>query len=172
MTLLACWTEGRHQTHGCIALHTPRWSGKLSLLMNISHLSIIDHLFVWLHKFTYCSSHILLQVTEHQFYITQNISGPSLPFIAAALHASRIMAWKMLCVAIDAIQVESDILQVPFAALCAVLRGAIVVLETRNGGEDIVAEKDLKGLWRLMTWFAGRWDIGKEYLIRVEQLTR
>ena len=78
----------------------------------------------------------------------------------------------MLCVAIDAIQVESDILQVPFAALCAVLRGAIVVLETRNGGEDIVAEKDLKGLWRLMTWFAGRWDIGKEYLIRVEQLTR
>lgn len=82
------------------------------------------------------------------------------------------MAWKMLRVAIEIIKSEADIIQVPFAALCAVLRGAIAVLETRRHDEDIISEEDLEGFRKIMTWFARRWSIGKEYLRQLEQLAR
>lgn len=82
------------------------------------------------------------------------------------------MAWKMLRVAIEIIKVETEIIQVPFAALCAVLRGAIAVLETRKDDEDIVSEEDLEGFWKIMMWFAKRWSIGEEYRRIVEQLAQ
>lgn len=81
------------------------------------------------------------------------------------------MVWNMLRVAIEIIKTEIDIIRIPFAALCAVLRGAIVVLETRKqNGEDVVTDEDVAGLRRILNLFAGRWGIGGEYLIRVEHL--
>jgi hypothetical protein len=121
-------------------------------------------------KLTAYSSHILLQFTEHRMHAVQSILVLDPSFITAALQASRVMAWKMLRVATQVIKTESEVRNVPFAALCAVLRGAIVVLETRKDDENVVTEEDLDGLWRVLKWFARRWRIGEKYLARVEQL--
>jgi hypothetical protein len=83
------------------------------------------------------------------------------------------MVWNMLRVAIRMIRTEIDVLRIPFAALCAVLRGVIVVLETRkHDEEDVVTQEDVDGLRRILNLFAGRWGIGGEYSASVEQLLR
>lgn len=81
------------------------------------------------------------------------------------------MAWQMLRVATQVIETERDIAQTPFAALCAVLRGAIVVLETR-GEEDqvVITSDDLEGMSRIRNWFAKRWRIGEVYMTKLAEL--
>ncbi|KAH7384345.1 hypothetical protein DE146DRAFT_223438 [Phaeosphaeria sp. MPI-PUGE-AT-0046c] len=118
-------------------------------------------------------SHILLQYIEHQVHThTGRDEGfPDISFVAAGLQLSRVMVWNMLRVAIRMVRTESDVIRIPFAALCAVLRGAIVVLETRRTDqEDVVTEEDVTGLKRVLNWFTGRWGIGGAYLVRIEQL--
>jgi hypothetical protein len=81
------------------------------------------------------------------------------------------MAWQMLRVAVQVIRTERDIAQNPFAALCAVLRGAIVVLETRAGDDHVVMTKDdLEGMKRIGSWFKRRWRIGEVYMTKLEEL--
>jgi hypothetical protein len=167
--------EGQRQTRGSTVLHTLCWSGKLRELSTLVLVPAMHYQesigCCCAGILTHHSSHILLQLTEHQLYALQSILVPDLSFITAALHASRVMACKMLRVAMQVVKTEREILHVPFAALCAVLRGSIVVLETRReDDEDVMTEGDLDGLVRITKWLAGRWSIGKEYLRRMEQL--
>lgn len=81
------------------------------------------------------------------------------------------MAWQMLRVATQVIKTERDIAQTPFAALCAVLRGAIVTLKTRTEDDQVVITKhDLEDMNRVMHWFAERWRIGEVYMTRLQDL--
>lgn len=99
-----------------------------------------------------------------------NEAGTDLSYVKARLHASRVMAWNMLYVALKFIK-EDDIPSIPFAALCAVLRGAIAVLETRAlDDEEVVDLHGLTGLLRLTKWFGRRWVIGEEYLRNMHEL--
>lgn len=88
-----------------------------------------------------------------------------------ALKYSRRMAWDMVRVAIQKIQLEAEIPYLPFAGLCAVLRAGLAVLETREFvDEDIINEVELRAFRNVLNWFAGRWNIGRQYLSRLEEL--
>jgi hypothetical protein len=81
------------------------------------------------------------------------------------------MAWQMLRVALQIIKTDRDIAQTPFAAVCAVLRGAIAVLETRTDDDRIAMTRDdLEGMGKIMRLFAKRWRIGETYMTRLEEL--
>jgi hypothetical protein len=88
-----------------------------------------------------------------------------------ALKYSRRMAWDMVRVAIQKMQFESEIPYLPFAGLCAVLRAGLAVLETRDFvDEEIIEEVELHEFKKILEWFGGRWDTGREYLQRFEAL--
>jgi hypothetical protein len=81
------------------------------------------------------------------------------------------MAWDMIPVAIKKIQSEAEIPHLPFAGLCCVFRAGLAVIETREFvNEDVAGENEVQGFRKLLVWFAGRWNIGGEYLRRLDEL--
>ncbi|KAH7401223.1 hypothetical protein BKA66DRAFT_98299 [Pyrenochaeta sp. MPI-SDFR-AT-0127] len=133
----------------------------------------------WLHcdaiAMAFCS-HILLQASQMQ-YLSTILPEFQLPpdplYIKAhlALKYSRRMAWDMVRVAIDKIENEAEIPNLPFAGLCAVLRAGLAVLETKEYvAEDVIENIELEGYLRIMRWFSGRWNVSSQYLKKAEEL--
>lgn len=81
-----------------------------------------------------------------------------------ALHYSRRMAWDMVQVMIRKIEREEELLFLPFAGVCCVIRAAIAVFETRMYADvDELSHEDISGFLRILTWFSGRWSIGGKF---------
>jgi len=88
-----------------------------------------------------------------------------------ALKFSRSVVWEMVRIAIQLVTSEESMLRMTFAGLCSVLRAGLAVLETRKFvDEDVVLAGELEAYVRILKWFAGRWTIGNEYLVRMETI--
>ncbi|KAF2864952.1 hypothetical protein BDV95DRAFT_613101 [Massariosphaeria phaeospora] len=80
---------------------------------------------------------------------------------------ARRMAWDMVRVGIEKIDVETYIGQLPVAGLCCVLRAAVAVMETQEVAEAVDPD-ELVGLERIMIAFKERWGVGEEYWKRIQ----
>lgn len=71
------------------------------------------------------------------------------------------MAWDMVRVMIQKVKSKEEILLLPLAGLCCVIRAAVAVLETRRfGEEDEWTDAEVRGFLRVLEWFAERWSVG------------
>jgi hypothetical protein len=124
------------------------------------------------------SSHILLQAS-HMQYLSNIFPHPHINHEAAsvlskarmALKYSRRMSWDMVRSTLKRIRDEAEMPHLPFAGLCSVFRAGLVVLETREFvNENLVNADEVRSFKQVLQWFAGRWGIGHEYLICLEEL--
>lgn len=66
---------------------------------------------------------------------------------------------------------EDSISRQPFSGLCSVLRAALLVLETNGLVEDSLFEAgEIEAYIQILHWFAARWAIGNEYLVKAEEI--
>ncbi|KAH7390996.1 hypothetical protein DE146DRAFT_151443 [Phaeosphaeria sp. MPI-PUGE-AT-0046c] len=127
---------------------------------------------------TFCS-HIILQSTHIQHLRNAGLCGqlpadPSPEYSKAliALDFSRSMSWEMVRIAVQLIKSEASISRMTLAGLCSVMRAGLAVLETRQlvDREYVIQQGELESYIRILKWFAARWQIGNEYLERLENI--
>ncbi|KAF2821657.1 hypothetical protein CC86DRAFT_448667 [Ophiobolus disseminans] len=121
-------------------------------------------------------SHIILQATHTQhirdsFSDSRSSEAPEYVKALVALRFSRSMAWETVRTAIQLVESEESVSRTTFAGLCSVLRAGLAVLETAVFVDDkVIHPGEAEAYVRMLTWFSGRWTIGKEYLERVEKV--
>ena len=83
------------------------------------------------------------------------------------------MAWDMVRAAMGSVDSKEEVARLPFAALCCILRAGIAVLETcRLPDDEVVSREELERLQRVVSWFAARWGVGRQYETKLADIMR
>jgi hypothetical protein len=80
------------------------------------------------------------------------------------------MSWEMVRIAVQLVNSEASFSKMTLAGLCSVMRAGLAVLETRAfvDHEEVIRSGEVEAYIKILKWFAARWQIGHEYLQRVE----
>lgn len=78
----------------------------------------------------------------------------------------------MVRIAMQLIKSEESFSKLTLAGLCSVMRAGLAVLETRAfvDHEEVIQAGEVQAYIKILKWFAARWQIGNEYLQRVDNI--
>lgn len=82
------------------------------------------------------------------------------------------MSWEMVRIAVQLVKSETSMSRMTLAGLCSVMRAGLAVLETRAyvDHDEVIQTGEVEAYTKILKWFAARWQIGHEYLHKVEEI--
>lgn len=133
----------------------------------------------WLHcdaiALGFCSNFLLQQVqVSHleRLSLSSQLHEHKERVYLALTHGRR-MAWDMVRVALGQIESKKEVVRLPFAALCCVSRAGMAVLKTSGVScEELASKEEVERLRRVVGWFGGRWDVGRQFDAPLTESTR